>query len=89
MTWPHEHMCGTLRTYIREPGTAQTAPALRKTSVGGPPVADDSRPVWQAPHPVAVLLPADVPTLPPTVRYGLPASWEDCVALGLDPLGGE
>jgi len=41
---------------------------------------------WPPPAPVAVLLPTEEPTLPPTVRYGLPASWEDCVALGLDPL---
>ena len=44
---------------------------------------------WPPPAPVAVLLPTEEPTLPPTVRYGLPASWEDCVALGLDPLGSD
>lgn len=44
---------------------------------------------WPPPAPVAVLFPTEEPTLPPTVRYGLPASWEDCVALGLDPLGSD
>jgi hypothetical protein len=48
-----------------------------------------NRQVWSAPTPADCILTSVDPELPATVRYGLPASWEDCLILGLDPLTGQ
>ena len=92
-----EHACATIRDTTYETGTGAaltaTGPLERNLNWRLPLMAHDSRTtpasttIWPAPLAHSCILPADEATLPATVRLGLPASWEDCVALGLDPLG--
>ena len=83
-----EHACGTMVTYNQcAPGTAVTARG--REPLGGPLMQERSRPDvarWRIPW-----ASDPQPYLPSgaALRLGLPASWEDMEALGLDPLTGE